>query len=61
MAEFAHLDDRGEIINVITTSTPLTEVRERMAKVIGPDVVIKPLDQVSLAVKQRYRYWNERP
>lgn len=60
MREYALLDDRGEILNVVTTDDSLLTVQEKMAKVLGP-CEVKPLDQVPLAVCERYQYWSERP
>lgn len=55
MTEYAILSG-GEIVNVSSTSAPIDEVKKRF-----PNHTVKPLDSVPLAVKQRYRYWNERP
>lgn len=53
MREWAVMKN-GEIDNVITTDG-------FKPKHWDAEATIVPLDQVSLAVKERYRYWNERP
>lgn len=46
----------GEIVNVITAS-------ERPDELLGrfPDCILAPLDSLPLAVREQYRYWDERP
>lgn len=55
MTEWAMIKG-GEIINVVTTERKLATL-----KLDHPGVAFVPLDQVSPAVLQSYRYWTERP
>lgn len=48
----------GEIINVITGSLAGAQA---VARAMTGDIAVVPLVQVPLEVKERYRYWNERP
>jgi hypothetical protein len=54
MTEYAILDVKGEILNVVTTALPHARVLQ-----MYPTAVL--LDSLPDDVKQRYRYWSERP
>lgn len=58
MMEYAVLRN-GEIAAVVTCESEQS-AREAAREYGGPPEV-KALDSVPLAVKQRYRYWGERP
>lgn len=60
MIEYAILKN-GEIVNVSTVDQPIKDPRTLTDRMVDGPYEVKPLDQVPLAVKQRYRYWNERP
>lgn len=53
----------GEIVNACESS-PMTpdQQRQHLAHYVNAEhLSMKPEAEVPMAVKQRYRYWNERP
>lgn len=56
MAEYALLTKRGEVYSIVTTTDTLANVAKNHS-----DYTVKPVDQVSTTVLERYPYWNERP
>lgn len=62
MSEYAVLDDRGEVRNIVRTSRPLGVLQEEYAQPRDdyPAFRVVPLDQVPLAVLERYEFWGKR-
>ena len=57
--EYAVLE-AGEIVNVVTCDRAVRDPQRLADRMVG-DLTVVPLDSLPLAVKQRYRYWDERP
>lgn len=60
MIEYAIMKG-GEIVNVATCDRPVADTSTLTAHMIDGPYEVKPLDQVPLAVCQRYEFWDKRP
>lgn len=60
MIEYAIMK-HGGIVNVVTCDSAVADTSTLTSRMLDGPYDVKPLDQLPLAVCQRYEYWDTRP